>query len=50
VLVDVVDLVQVVGGVVEHAVLDKVPCMMGVGSVVQVAGIVWLNRIECVLW
>ena len=49
VLVDVVDPVEVVCGVVEDALLDAVPCVMGVRAVVCVAGIVRLRRIPSVL-
>ena len=46
VLVDVVDSVQKIGGVVEDASLDAVPCVMGVGAVVRVAGVVGVWMIQ----
>ena len=46
VLVDVVDSVQKIGGVVEDASPDAVPCVMGVGAVVRVAGVVGVWMIQ----
>ncbi len=48
-LVDVVAAFEIVGGVVEDASPDAVPCVVGMGAVVRIAGIVRLRRIPSVL-